>query len=85
MWIKNQNRKLIANVNMVFISEEENSNIIYGENGSSDVILGEYKDAARALEVLDTIADRLEDGMDFSEDVKGQIFNRHMIFEMPVR
>lgn len=85
MWIKNQNRKLIANVNMVFISEEENSNIIYGENGSSDVVLGEYKDATRALEVLDTIADRLEDGMDFSEDVKGQIFNRHMIFEMPVR
>ncbi|MGL5641392.1 MAG: hypothetical protein ACRDDM_03935 [Paraclostridium sp.] len=84
MWIKNQNRTLLANTDMVFAGDNEESNIVYCNNGNNQVQLGEYKDTDRALEVLDTIADGLEDGMDFVEDVEGQVFTRYIIFEMPV-
>jgi UPF0288 family protein (methanogenesis marker protein 3) len=84
MWIKNQNRTLLVNTDMVFAGDNEESNMLYCNNRNDQVQLGEYKDTNRALEVLDTIGDRLEDGMDFSEDFNGQVFNRHMIFEMPV-
>lgn len=83
MWIKNQNRTLIVNTNMVYVGDE-NSNIVYCGNGSNEVTLGEYKDSDRALEILNIICDRLEDGMDFSENTDGQVFNRYMIFEIPV-
>ncbi len=83
MWIKNQNRTLIINTNMVYVGDE-NSNTVYCGNGSNEVTLGEYKDSDRALEILNIICDRLEDGMDFSENTDGQVFNRYMIFEIPV-
>lgn len=84
MWIKSQSRTVIVKADMVYVGDDEYSNKVYCGNGNSEVMLGKYKDSDRAIEVLDTICDRLEDGMDFSENDNGQVFNRHMIFEMPV-
>ena len=48
-------------------------------------MLGSFNSRERAQEVLFEIMDRLEDGMKLQEDAGGQVFTRHMVWEVPIK
>ena len=51
---------------------------------SEDIRLGTFESEERALEVLQEIVDRLEDGMHLYEEDKEQTYKRAIIFEVPL-
>ena len=79
MYVKSQNRRLIANITE-FSIEGIDEDQIWG----NDRCLGVYRDTDRAKDVFDMIQDALEDGMTIQEDNDGQLITRELVFEMPV-
>lgn len=80
MYVRSQNRKFLGEIRQVHIYGMNNNQI-----WSGDECLGVYIDEDRALEVIDMMQDRLEDGCTFYEISQEVKFKRESIFEMPLR
>lgn len=86
MFIKSQDRNLVVNADFMYVPDEENFKTqVVAIKGDRRIILGEYCCNDRAKEVLDTICDAIEDGMEIIEhdDKSEQSISRHSIFDMP--
>ena len=80
MYVRSQNKRYLSYVINFQIGGIDNNQIW---NSDDKELLGIYKNEERALEVMDMIQDRLEDGMIIEEDSNGQTFTRYCTFEMP--
>lgn len=80
MYVRSQNKRYLSYVINFQIGGIDHDQIW---NSDDKELLGIYKNEERALEVMDMIQDRLEDGMIIEEDSNGQTFTRYCTFEMP--
>ena len=80
MYVRSQNKRYLSYVINFQIGGIDHDQIW---NSDDKELLGIYKNEERALEVMDMIQDRLEDGMIIEEHSNGQTFTRYCTFEMP--
>lgn len=80
MYVRSQNKRYLSYVINFQIGGIDHDQIW---NSDDKELLGIYKNEERALEVMDMIQDRIEDGMIIEEDSNGQTFTRYCTFEMP--
>lgn len=84
LWVRSQNRKVLQEVNNIFISAFSSKDI-YSWDGADNIILGTYKTKKRALEVLDEIQRKINSvnlGCDFGSPMI-DLKNPTYIYEMP--
>lgn len=86
MYVRSQNKRFLGDVTVFRVLGMDNNQIWTG-NDEDECCLGVYASEERALEVIDTIQDHLEDGCTIMEEssCKGQTHKREFIFYMPSR
>lgn len=86
MFIRNQERDILVNLDFVYVPTVEGCKTeVHGRKDGAVINLGKYCCGERALEVLNTIQDAMEDGTECNEYSALQQWNRKFIFEMPVK
>ncbi|WP_125153131.1 hypothetical protein [Clostridium rectalis] len=82
MWIRSQDKLILGQFNCVVRSTNQ---IGASLNGSTTVILGEYPNEKRAVEVLDMIQDRIMKGTSFDSINNKKRTTKEFVFQMPER